>query len=265
MRYPVVVLLAFALAAAATAQNVRGSSLEEVFEQSNVAASRGDRQSAVAGYRMLVDAGVHDADVFFNLGTVHAQSGDYPRAILNYERALVLSPNDRNAALGLRNAEKALEEARAEAEGEAMIQRRSSMGDAIYGRFTEDALAIALLLANLLFFACLAWSWAFRRRNGAFVGIAIFAAAVLGFSALGLGVKSGTFRDGPRAVALDDRVLLREGPDGEARVRGEARGGDRGEVLDVDRDFVKLRVINGAEGWASASQVGLVDLDERVH
>jgi hypothetical protein len=26
-----------------------------------------------------------------------------------------------------------------------------------------------------------------------------------------------------------------------------------------------LRVINGDEGWAPASQVGLVDLDERVH
>ena len=249
----------------ATVQGQEASSLAEVFERANVAASRGDYETAVSGYSVLVDAGVRDPDVFFNLGTAFAQSGDYPRAIVNYERALTLRPNDDRTDENLRNAEKALEEGRAEAEGEAMIHRRSSLGDALYGRFTEDSLAIVLLLANVFFFGCLGWAWVSRRRNGALIGLSITAAAVLVFSALGIGVKSGTFRDGPRAVALGDRVPLREGPDAQARTRGEARGGDRGEVLAADGDFVKLRVINGDEGWAPASQVGLVDLDERVH
>ena len=75
----------------------------------------------------------------------------------------------------------------------------------------------------------------------------VSSAVLLLFSALGLAVKSGLLREGPRAVVLEDRVALREGPDPRARVRGEARGGDRGELVDGDRDFVKFRVIGGLE------------------
>jgi tetratricopeptide (TPR) repeat protein len=247
------------------AEAVESSSLADVFEDANVAASRGDYTRAVSGYRTLVDAGVRDPDVFFNLATAFAQSGDYPRAILNYERALDLRPNDDDTQKNLRKAEQLLEERRAEAEGEATIQRRSSIGEALYASFTEDALAYVLLLANLSFFGCLAWAWRSRRRSGGLIAASIAAGGILAFSALGIGVKAGMFRDGARAIALDDRVALREGPDERARLRGEARGGDRAEVVGVDRDFVKLQVVSGLEGWAPADSVGLVDLDERLH
>jgi tetratricopeptide (TPR) repeat protein len=241
------------------------SSLTDVFETANVAASRGDHAGAVAGYATLLESGVRDPDVFFNLATTFARAGDYGRAILNYERALVLRPNDDETIGNLRRAEQLLEEQRAEVEGEATIHRRTSIAEAIYDSFTEDVLAVVLLTANAGFFACLGWAWMSRRRSGWLIALSTTLGLLLAFSAFGLAVKSGSLRDGPRAVALGDRVPLREGPDAKARIRGEARGGDRGDVVAADGDFVKLRVINGAEGWADATEVGVVDLDERVH
>lgn len=260
-----VMCLLWGLSSGVVAQAIERSSLAEIFEEANVAASRGDYASAVSGYGTLVEAGVRDPDVFFNLATAFAQSGDYPRAILNYERSLELRPNDDQTQRNLRSAEQRLEESRAEAEGEAMIQRRAAIGDAIYGSFTEDTLAYALLVSNFLFFGCLGWAWRSRRRSAGVIAASIAAGVVLAFSALGIGVKSGMLRDGPRAVALGDRVPLREGPDQHARLRGEARGGDRADVIGADRDFVKLRVVSGLEGWAPADSVGLVDLDEGLH
>ena len=242
-----------------------GSSLTGIFEAANVAASRGNHAGAIFNYRRLTDAGIHDPDVYFNLATSFAQFGDYARAILNYERVLTLRPNDSKAVENLRDAEKALEEQRAEVEGEAMIQRSSSIVDAIYGGLSEDALAIALLVANLLFFLGLAWASLGRRQHGWLYAMLVSSAIVLVFCAVGLGAKSGLLRDGPRVVALDDRVILREGPDPRAQVRGEARSGDRGEIVDRDRDFVKLRVVNGLEGWTPGSGVGLIDLNHGVH
>lgn len=241
------------------------SSLRDVFETANVAASRGDYKTSIAGYQTLVEAGVRDGDVYFNLATSFAQAGDYPSAILNYERALEFLPGDAKTEDNLRAAERTLEEQRAEAEGEATILRSSSMSDAMYASFTEDTLAYALIVFNLLFFGCLGFAWATRRRSNHLLGLAVCAGLLLGFSALGLGVKAGMFRDGLRAVALGDRVSLREGPDTDARIRGEARGGDRAEVLAIDRDFVKLRVVSGTEGWVEAASVGLVDPDARLH
>ena len=241
------------------------SSLTEIFESANVAASRGDYANAISKYGKLIDAGVHDPDVYFNLATSFAQSGDYPRAILNYERALVLHPNESKAPENLRDAEKALEEQRAELEGEATIQRSSSISDAVYGSVSEDTLAYALLLANFVFFMALTWLSTGRRRHRWLYPLLLTSGAFLLIAALGLATKAGVFRDGPRAVALDDRVALREGPDPRAQLRGEARGGDRGEVVDTDRDFVKLRLVSGLEGWTAASGVGLIDSVHGVH
>ncbi len=242
-----------------------GSSLTEIFEAANIAASRGDHTDAISHYRKLAEAGVRDPDVYFNLATSFAQSGDYARAILNYERTLTLRPNDSKAAENLRDAEKALEEQRAEAEGEATIQRSSSISDAIYGSVSEDALAFALLVANLSFFLGLIWVSVGRRRNRWLYPLLVSSGVILLFCALGLGAKAGLFRDGPRAVVLDDRATLREGPDPRAQVRGSARGGDRGEIVARDHDFVKLRVVSGLEGWTASSGVGVIDPDHGVH
>jgi tetratricopeptide (TPR) repeat protein len=255
-------LFAASVAAADTATT---SSLLDIFEEANVAASRADYRTAVQGYERLVDAGVRDADVYFNLGTAYAQGGAYPSAILNYERSLELRPNDDKTQDNLRAAEKVLEERRAEVEGEAEIQRSSSMSDAVYSSFPEDTLAYSLIVANLAFFACLALSWMRRRRARKLIAAAVLSGAILIFCALGLATKSGVFRDGLRAVVVGDRVSLREGPDPKASMRGIARGGDRALVTATDGDFLKLRVISGAEGWVDASSVGLVDPDERLH
>jgi tetratricopeptide (TPR) repeat protein len=259
------IALALLIAPAGVGAQPPGESLTGIFEDANVAGSRGDYASAISDYERLTQSGVHDPDVYFNLATSWAQSGDYSRAILNFERALTLRPGDAKASEGLRGAEKALEEQRAEKEGEATIQRSSSISDALYGSVTEDGLAGGLLVANLLFFAALGWVSIGRRRNAWLYALLASSAVALVFCALGLGAKAGLLRDGPRAVALDDHVVLRGGPDPQAQVRGEARGGDRGEIIDTDRDFVKLRVVSGAEGWAPSAAVGVVDLGDGVH
>ncbi|MBW2190907.1 MAG: tetratricopeptide repeat protein, partial [Deltaproteobacteria bacterium] len=88
------VLLAAPVGAAAQqpdqASGGSSSSLTGIFEAANIACSRGDYSAAISNYSKLSEAGVHDPDVYFNLATSFAQSGDYPRAILNYERALTL-------------------------------------------------------------------------------------------------------------------------------------------------------------------------------
>jgi tetratricopeptide (TPR) repeat protein len=262
-------IIAILLLAATPKVSAQGSvgarSLESTFEAANLAASRGDYSGAVSNYRRLIESGVHDPDVYFNLATTFAQSGDYARGILYFERAITLRPNDAKASENLRAAEQALEELRAENEGEATIQRSSSISDAVYGGISEDVLAYALLLGNLVFFMGLTWASLRGRRKAWLYSLLATSAIVLLFCAVGLGAKAGLFRDGPRAVAIDDHVILREGPDRRARARGEARAGDRFEVVDKDGDFVKLQAVGGLEGWTANSSIGFIDPEDGVH
>src|SRR5580693_8407134 len=61
------------------------------------AAAGGDYRTAVRDYEQILDREGFSAPVLFNLGNAWLRLGDPARAILNYERALVLSP--RSAAI----------------------------------------------------------------------------------------------------------------------------------------------------------------------
>jgi hypothetical protein len=79
------IALALLIAPAGVGAQPPGESLTGIFEAANVAGSRGDYASAISDYERLTQSGVHDPDVYFNLATSWAQSGDYSRAILNFE------------------------------------------------------------------------------------------------------------------------------------------------------------------------------------
>lgn len=49
---------------------------------------------AITTYESILLSGQVSSKLYFNLGNAYYKSGDIPRAILNYERAKLLSPND---------------------------------------------------------------------------------------------------------------------------------------------------------------------------
>lgn len=66
-----------------------------------------DYLTAISIYENLLKQGV-SAEVYYNLGNSYYKAGDIARAILNYERAVLLSPNnsDYNANLEIASAKK---------------------------------------------------------------------------------------------------------------------------------------------------------------
>lgn len=62
-------------------------------------ASRFDQ--AIAGYETIIQAGIRNSDVYYNLGNAYYKQGDLGRAILNYRRAQRLNPTDSDIAANL--------------------------------------------------------------------------------------------------------------------------------------------------------------------
>jgi len=54
----------------------------------------GHYSEAIQIYQQLVDQGVRESTVLYNLGNAYFQQGDYARAILNYQKASLLNPRD---------------------------------------------------------------------------------------------------------------------------------------------------------------------------
>ena len=245
--------LALALGAAlgAGSATAAAQSLERIFTAGNEAYFRGDYARAIEQYERLLDAGVHDPDVYFNLATSHARAGQLGHAVLYFERCLWLRAGDDVAEEGLAAARAAIGKRRAEREGEAVLKTRPPLAQALVAPISADLLAGVLLGLDTLFFAGLLL-WPRVRRDGIRLGltIALPLIALLGLAALaGLLVKTEAFGQGDAAIVLREGAELREGPDARAQVRAQAHEGQDARILRRDGAFARVRLSRGERGW----------------
>jgi len=67
----------------------------------NAAYAEGKFEQAKVDYVQLVDSHEYSAELFYNLGNTWFKLGDQGRAILNYQRALILKPSFEEARVNL--------------------------------------------------------------------------------------------------------------------------------------------------------------------
>jgi len=80
-----------------------------LFVKANEYSASKDYQQAVNTYQQLLKTGVQSAEVEYNLGNAFLQLNKVAEAILHYERALVLEPNDNDILKNLRLAQERVE------------------------------------------------------------------------------------------------------------------------------------------------------------
>ena len=253
---PCLLGLVFGFAQEASAQRA-----EDLFREGNEAYFAGDLDAAIERYEALVAAGVDDPDVRFNLGTSYARKGRFGAAILEMERVLWLRPGDEGAERSIAAARSALGRERADREGEATVETRPPLVEAIVSGLSEATLAWLLLLFEALLLGAWIGRRVIRAEAGRLaLGIALPFAAVLTLLSLGgLLVKTGALSDGaPGIVTGRDRVALREGPDPRAEERGWAHEGERARLVDETQGFVRVELPGGRGGWVPEADVGAI-------
>jgi tetratricopeptide (TPR) repeat protein len=77
-------------------------SLEKLFFQANQAYRDGRFQEAIDGYLKLVQSGIHNGHLYYNLANAYFRTKDPGMAILYYERARLFIPRDPDLNFNLR-------------------------------------------------------------------------------------------------------------------------------------------------------------------
>lgn len=72
----------------------QSSTATDTLQRANQLYESGRFREAAGMYQQIVDNGIDNSTVFYNLGNAHFKQDDVGRAILNYERAARLSPRD---------------------------------------------------------------------------------------------------------------------------------------------------------------------------
>ncbi len=249
-----------ALLLSATPGLASAESLEEIFEGANAAYFRGDYDDAARDYRRLVDLGVVDADVAYNLATAEARRGRYGAAVQFYERTLWLRPGDADAHEGLEAARIALGRRMAEQTGEGEVDTAPPLSEALFGGIGRTTLAVITVLAETALFAALLGLLFVRRESVRLaLGIAAPLLAILALvSGIGWALRSGWLEEGAPAVIVQRSAALREGPDQHAEIRESAREGQRAWILEEERSWSRVRVPDVGEGWIANTDLGRI-------
>lgn len=251
MRLALVSLLLLVPALASAQDTLAGS-----FAEANAAYARGEHEVAARGYERLIESGVEDADVFFDLGLSYARLGRHGRAIAAFERALSVRPGDAEALAALEASRGILGRRRAEREGEAYVDAGPPTLEGLYGWASENTLAILLLFFEaLLVLALGALFFVKAERPRIALGIvAPISALGLAFAAVGLSARTGALDPGAAAIVVREGAPLREGPSSDASVRHEALEGERVYVTAEDGDFARVQA-GARAGWIAASDL----------
>ncbi len=227
--------------------------IDEAWRRGNEAYFKGDYRAAVAAYDQLDRQGVVSPDLYYNLGVAHFRAEALGSAIWSFERARALDPEADDARFSLEQARK-------------LAQRR--VHDRIEGAEHEPAwihLVTALptswqtWLFSALYLGC--FTALFLRRRASPDARATFtaAAAILGVGALlgGALLVGRAFLDRiPFAIVLPDKIQVKEGADANHHTSFELHAGLKLRLLETDRDWVRIQLPNGLQGWVLRKDVG---------
>lgn len=243
---PVVLLILLLMPASMYAQQSLKVSGDEAY-------SKGNYQQAISIYEQLLKKGV-SAEVYYNLGNAYYRSENITKAIINYERALLLSPGDKDIRFNLQLARsKTIDKITPESEMFFVTWYRSLVNLTSVDGWAYIALVsllIALCLALLYLFSSKVW----LRKIGFFGGIVMII----------LFIVSNVFAYHQRrmldnrtgAVVITPSANVKTTPESNAKDAFLIHEGTKVEIIDDSmNDWKCIHLANGKEGWISTKML----------
>ena len=210
-------------------------------------------QEAVKAYEALLEQGV-SADLYYNLGNAYYRSDNITRAILNYERALLLSPGDGDIRHNLQLArQKTTDKLAPGADFFLVTWYRSIVNIMGVDAWAWTALVV-LALAVVLFLVYL-FSQRVALQKLGFFGAALMVVLFLLANLFAYQQKQVlTNRTGAIVIAAETSVKSTPAQNGTDLFK--LHEGTKVEITDDSmKDWKEVRLLDGKQGWISVNGI----------
>lgn len=210
-------------------------------------------QQAIKDYEELLKGGV-SADIYFNLGNAYYRIGNITRAVLNYERASLLSPGDGDIRFNLQLARsKTIDKITPESEMFFVTWYRSLvnlMSVDGWARTALLSLGIAVFLALIYLFGGAIWL-----RKVGFFGTIVFLALFL-LSNLFAFQQSQLLKNRTGAIVTDMSATVKSTPSQNGTDLFVLHEGTKVEIVDDSMAWwKKIKLADGRDGWIEVAKM----------
>ena len=229
---------------------------EALFNRATETYNNGDYQKAIDYYSEILDNGEHSAELYFNLGNANYKLNQIAPSIYNYEKALLLSPNDKEIKNNLTYARNMTLDA-IEVMPETGLSR---IYKAITGIMTFDqwsyTAVLFMFLFVLLYIAFYYFKYATKKRI-AFISsiVSLFISVMAVVFAF---VQYNDFKADQPAIVFDSEVQIKAEPNKRSEPIFVLHEGTKVNVLDELNEWKKIKIVDGKTGWVSSESIKLL-------
>ena len=224
------------------------------YNEANALYRQGEFRKAAGRYEEVVSRGVRNGNVFFNLGNAYFKAGETGRAILAYERALRLLPDDEDVLANLRFVN-AVKEDKSPDDDLNLATRILSSG---YRLLSADVLAVSGSVCLFMLAAAAVIRLLSASRRSLWIGLLVLAG--MGFCGSGalLTYRVYTESSVSEAIVIADEVRGRSGPGDDYLLVFTIHEGTKVTIERMEDRWYLVRLPNGIGGWLPGTAMEII-------
>jgi len=250
----IVVLVALALVFFSAGILSADNEAADIYNQANKLYSEKEYSRALELYRELVDRGIENPALYYNLANTYFKVGMTGRAVLYYERALHLKPLDREIRANLKFVRMSLTDKISPLYSESMY-RLLQMLAAVFNFKVIFIIELFFFSAFCALFIMYSLSHSVTNTLKRFIvacGI-LFLVSIAGMFAYMANEKNH-----PAGIILEKTVDVNSSPISESEKIFELHDGTKVKVIESRDEWVRFRIADGREGWIRADTIALI-------
>ena len=223
------------------------------FDSANASYAKGNFDKAIKLYESITKKNLEAPEIYFNLGNAYYKTNNVGYAILNYERAKKLAPDDEDIATNLKLASQRTED-KIEAAPRMFL---TDWKNGIIDIMNEKAWSLVCILFVLLSFAMI--SIYIVSRNEGFKKMGFFGGLISGALTIIIFFiaqqKYESTKNSSDAIIIAGSVTVTGSPNDKGTKLFILHEGTKVIITDESADWTEIKIANGNVGWIKVNSL----------
>lgn len=226
---------------------------ENLFKKGNQQYAKAQYQQAAQIYQQVLKSGYTSAAIYFNLGNAFYKSDDLPSAILYYEKAHKLAPNDRDININIQFCNLKLAD-KIEQQPEFFVSRWWHGLILLCSADTFAVLSVVFLLAGfLLLIVYLFTNLLVLKKASFYTGFTVILVGLIGIFLANRQINY--FETHHQAIIFSSSVTVKGSPNTNAKPLFVMHEGTKVAITQQNGNWIEIELPNGNVGWITTEDV----------
>lgn len=227
-----------------------------VFDSANVSYSKGDFEKAIEQYEDLVESNTVSFEVYFNLANAYYKTKTIGLAILNYEKAKKLNPNDEDLIINLKLANQKAEDKIDAAPQLFLAEWKNGIVD-LFDEKNWSVLCILLFAVSLFLIGLYIVSQNNTlKKLGFFTGIVLLIATIFIFFIAQN--KYELTKNSSNAIVISGTATITGSPNEKGTKLFILHEGTKVIITEEQNEWTEIKIANGNVGWIKSNLIAKI-------